>query len=363
MPDSAVARSHRSLLSRINLEIREHAPVPQQVALLAAGLLLGLLVSALILVSVGVSVSALLNEFVISIVTSSRSMGNVLDRAAPLVIVGLSAAIAFKTRFWNIGIEGQVIFGAIGATLVANADIGPPELRLFTMGAAAMLAGMIWIALPLYLRLRLRINEIISTLLMNYIALNFLLHLLYGPWKDPVTAFPNSKIYEHVERLGSTGWLNISTSVAIAMVFVVIVAWIFAASRFGFLMKFVYANPAMARAIGVNVAVLTILAVLASGALSGLAGFAISAGIDNRMTQSFFVGYGFSGILIGFLARNNPIAVVFFAFLISALMVAGQSLQIFYQIPFSIVQLIQATIVICVAASEFLIRHRIRFVR
>jgi general nucleoside transport system permease protein len=108
--------------------------------------------------------------------------------------------------------------------------------------------------------------------------------------------------------------------------------------------------------------VLTVVAALVSGALSGLAGFAISAGIESRMTQSFFVGYGFSGVLIGFLARNNPLAVVFFALLVAVLTVAGQSLQVFYQIPSAMVQLIQAIIVICVAASEFFIRYRVKLV-
>ena len=118
----------------------------------------------------------------------------------------------------------------------------------------------------------------------------------------------------------------------------------------------------MARAVGIRVALVTLFAALASGALSGIAGFAISAGIESRMTQSFFIGFGFSGILIAFLARNNPLAIVLVALFVSMLMIAGQSLQVFYQIPFAMVQLIQAIIVICVAASEFFIRHRIRWV-
>jgi simple sugar transport system permease protein len=131
-------------------------------------------------------------------------------------------------------------------------------------------------------------------------------------------------------------------------------------SRFGFLLNFVYANPRMARALGVKITTLTLVSALASGALSGFAGFVISSGIETRLTQSFFTGYGFSGVLIGFLARNNPLGVVLFSLLVSVLMVAGQSLQVFYQIPFAMVELIQAIIVICVAASDFFIRHRVR---
>ena len=100
--------------------------------------------------------------------------------------------------------------------------------------------------------------------------------------------------------------------------------------------------------------------VLFSGAMAGLAGFVVAAGQEGRLTQAFYQGYGFSGILIAFLARNNPLAAVVVALLVATLFVAGRNLQVFYQIPFSMVQLIQALIVICVAGSDFFIRHRLR---
>ncbi|RZA26522.1 MAG: ABC transporter permease, partial [Proteobacteria bacterium] len=100
--------------------------------------------------------------------------------------------------------------------------------------------------------------------------------------------------------------------------------------------------------------------VLLSGALAGVAGFIVSAGQEGRLTQSFYQGYGFSGILIAFLARNNPFAAAIVALLVAMLFVAGRNLQVFYQIPFSMVQLIQAILVICVASSDFFIRHRLR---
>lgn len=365
MADATLHRrqgKRRGPFGRFNLEVREHMPLARQLVVVLCGVAVGLLVSAGVLMAAGVGLSGLLNEFVVAIFTSPRNISAVLVYAAPLTIVGLSAALAFKARFWNIGIEGQVIFGAIGATLIANYDVGPPQTRLIAMALAAACAGMIWMALPLFLKLRLQVNEIISTLLMNYIAFNLLLHLLYGPWKDPQSAFPHSQIYDASERLFALGWQNLNLTVVVAGALVLVCAWLLSVSRFGFLLAFVHANPRMARALGVRVAVLTVVAALVSGALSGLAGFAISAGIESRMTQSFFVGYGFSGVLIGFLARNNPLAVVFFALLVAVLTVAGQSLQVFYQIPSAMVQLIQAIIVICVAASEFFIRYRVRLV-
>ena len=355
-------RARRGLVDRFNLEIREHMPLPQQLLIMLGGVVVGLAISSLLLVAAGVSLPDVLDEFVVEIFTSSRNLSSVLVYASTLVIVGLSAAIAFKARFWNIGIEGQIIFGGIGATLVANYDIGPPELRLVVMALFAVVFGMAWMLLPAVLKLRLQINEIISTLLMNYIAFNFLLHLLYGPWKDPATGFPSSKLYDSFEQLPLLGWHDLNLSTVFAVVLVAGSAWLLGASRFGFLLRFVHSNPRMARAMGVRIGVFTLAAALTSAGLAGFGGFVISAGIAGRLTQSFFVGYGFSGILIGFLARNNPVGVVIFSLLISIMMVAGQALQVFYQIPFAMVELMQAIIVICVAASEFFIRHRLRLV-
>jgi general nucleoside transport system permease protein len=144
----------------------------------------------------------------------------------------------------------------------------------------------------------------------------------------------------------------------------VLVVWWFAEfSRSGFYLKFIYANPAMARNVGVPTRAVILTAVLMSGALAALAGFVISSGSEGRLTQGFFEGYGFAGVLIAFLARNNAIFAAIGAVLIAMLFVTGQSFQIFYQIPFSMVQMIQAIIVMCVAASEFFIRHRIRLQR
>ena len=347
---------------RPNLEIRDYMDAWQQALIVSAGALVGIAISVAILLFLGVELSALWNEFVVFNFTSQKNISAVLVQAVPLIIVGLSAGVAFKARFWNIGIEGQVIFGAIGATMIAIYDIGPESTRLLLMGIAAALFGAAWIALPAFLKLRLQVNEIISTLLLNYIAFNLLLHLLYGPWQDPVSAFPNSEQFETFERMASLGWQSLNYSLVIAMVLVALCFWLLAVSRWGFLINFVNANPSMARAVGIRVGMLTLSAALLSGALSGLAGFAISTGIESRMTQSFFIGYGFSGILIAFLARNHPLVIVLVAAFIALLMISGQSLRVFYQVPFAVVQLIQAIIVICVAASEFFIRHRIHWV-
>jgi simple sugar transport system permease protein len=234
------------------------------------------------------------------------------------------------------------------------------------MGAAAAIAGLLWVALAAWLKIRFRVNEIISTLLLNYVAAYFLLHLLYGAWQDTETAFPQSPQYRDFERLPEIGpgtGFSIGSGLAIALAVVVAAGWLVHLSRAGFYMRFVSAGAGVARAVGVPLQAVCLGAIAMSGAAAGLAGFVNVAGQEGRLTQSFFEGYAFSGILIAFLSRSDPLVAALVGFLIAVLFVTGQTLQVFYQIPFAMVQLIQAIIVIAVASSEFLIRHRIRWIR
>lgn len=344
------------LLPRITLEVRLDMPGWIRAAIALSSIVVGLVISGLVLIAAGVPAGDLLTEVAGSVV-DSQSLHAVLIQAAPLILVGLAASVAFRARFWNLGLEGQMIWGGIGATLVSLLHLGPEALRPVLMAVAAVAGGILWAVVPLVLKMRLRVNEIIATLLLNYIAVDFLQHLLYGPWKDPGDAFPHSAEYAASERLPEIGPVNAALVVAIALVLVM--AWAMQKSRFGFYLTFVHANPAMARRMGVPVATVTAAAVVVSGAVAALSGYVIAAGSTGRLTQGFFEGYGFSGVLIAFLARSNPTAAAVTAVLIGVLYVTGQTLQVFYQIPVAMVQLIQAVIVMCVAASEFFVRHRI----
>jgi simple sugar transport system permease protein len=352
---------------RYALEVRQDMDWPGQAAILAAAVAVGLLLSAAILVAAGVPAGELVQEFVVQVFLDPQNLQAVLFQAAPMVLVGLAAALAFRARFWNLGLEGQMVWGAIGATAVSLFEVGPPALRLPLMGLAAAACGLLWVAAPALLKLRLGLNEIISSLMLNYIAGNFLLHLLYGAWKDPKDSFPYSPRFRAFERLpdlpGALFGLDLSgfsAAIVLALAAAIAAWWYTDVSRAGLYLRFVHAGQRVARAVGVPVRALVTASVLLSGALAGLAGFVVAAGQEGRLTQSFYAGYGFSGILIAFLARNNPLAAAGVAVLVAALFVAGRSLQVFYQVPFAMVQLIQAILVICVAASDFFIRHRIR---
>jgi simple sugar transport system permease protein len=356
----APARRFEPLLSRrYALEVRGQLAWPWQALILALAIVAGLAVSAAILVAAGVPADQLLNEFVVQTLLDGQNLRAVLFQAAPMVLIGLAGCVAFRARFWNLGLEGQMVWGAIAATAVSVWDLGPEPLRLPLMFVAAAVFGLLWAWGPAWLKLRLGVNEIISTLMLNYLAANFLLHLVYGAWKDPASAFPHSPQFRAFERLPELG-AGIGSAVLLAAVVALLAWWGVERSRAGLYLRFVDANPRMADAVGVPVRRLVLAAVLVSGALSGLAGFVVASGQEGRLTQGFYAGYGFSGILIAFLARNHPLGAVVVALLVAALFVTGRSLQVFYQIPFSMVQLIQAVIVVCVASSDFFMRHRLR---
>ncbi|MFT3803532.1 MAG: ABC transporter permease [Burkholderiaceae bacterium] len=359
----AARRRFEPLLARrYALEVRQQMPWWQQAVVLMLAVLAGLAVSGAILVAAGVPAGELFQEFVVATLFDEQSLQAVLFQGSPMILVGLAASIAFRARYWNLGLEGQMICGAIGTTAVSVYDVGPPSLRLTLMFVVAVACGLLWALGPALLKLRLGVNEIIATLMLNYVAGNFLLHLLYGAWKDPASAFPHSPAFQGFERLpeflGPSG-----CAILIALAAMLLVWWLVDASRAGLYLRFVQASPPVARAVGVPVTGVALMAVLLSGALAGIAGFLVVTGQEGRLTQAFYQGYGFSGILIAFLARNHPVAATVVALLMATLFVAGRSLQVFYQIPFAMVQLIQAIIVICVASSDFFIRHRLRRVR
>ena len=177
------------------LSSRRHVTRLQSTGALLGGVLFGLAISLALLLAQGIAITAVFAEFVGFVFLSDAGLASVAVEATPLVLAGLAGAVALKVRFWNIGIEGQLWLGAIGATGVALYDAGPEGMRLALMAAAAMAAGAAWIAIPALLRIRLGVNEIIATLLLNYVAFLLVQHLVFAspaPVEPTATAEPEA---------------------------------------------------------------------------------------------------------------------------------------------------------------------------
>ena len=353
----------RRRLGRLSLEVRQSIGRLRHGGFIALSLAVGLGISVAILVSAGVEPANVFEEFVLLTFFDRLGLSSVLIECSPLILVGLSAAVAFRVNFWNIGIEGQFFWGAIGAAVVAIFDVGPPSARIALMLLLSLIGGLLWIAPPALLKIRLGVNEVISTLLLNYVAYLFVLNQVYGPWQDEKERFPHSEAFDAAERLPGLGWEKVHVGLLFSLAAAAFVWWLMQKSRFGVYMRFVGANPRMALAAGIPVALTLFAAAALSGALSGAAGFVMAAAQEHRLTGAMAAGYGFSGIMIAFLARNNPGAVLIVAFLIGGLYAAGQSVKVFYSLPQALVSLIQAIVVMCVAASDFFVRYRVRWAR
>lgn len=295
---------------------------------------------------------------------SGRGFAETLVSATPLILTGVAAAIAFKMLVWNIGGEGQLMFGAIvaaGVGIWLSAST-PQAVAIVVVVIAGAIGGAFWASLAAVPRVYLGTNEIITTLMLNFIALNLMQYLVLGsssPWRDPdATQFPqgrpiieSGRIPEFFHRLD---WgLFIAIGVAV-------IAWfVISKTRSGFEYRIVGDSFDAARYVGIRVPKKVLGTFLASGAAAGLAGSILVAGILGKMDpRSLDLGLGFTGIIVAALARLNPIAIIPVAILMGALNNAGPALQSI-GVPSATVKILQGAILIFAVAGEFLISHRI----
>ena len=293
-----------------------------------------------------------------------------LVKASPLIMIGLACTLAFRMRLWNIGAEGQFYAGAFGASAVVLAPILPPEtpawIMLPTMMLAGFIAGALWGFVPGYLKAKLNVNEIITTLMMNYIAVSWNNYWIFAHWNEsgfqmsptfPKTAWlPRLADYAHQFPFFSGYTLHMGILLSLAMVFVV---WfILYRSRWGYEIRLIGDNPKAAEYAGINIVRNTVLVMMLSGGLAGLAGMVEITGVVHRFQEKISSGYGFTGIIIAWLAKLNPFAVILVSILFGGLILAGREIQ-----PSGIPTMLQGIILFCIISSEVLVRYRIRIRR
>ena len=293
-----------------------------------------------------------------------------LVKATPLILVSLAAVVAFRMRLWNIGAEGQFYLGAFGASLVVLTPLLPPEtspwLMIPAMMVMGMLAGALWGFIPGYLKAKYNVNEIISTLMMNYIAVAWNNYFIFDVWSEggfqmsrqfPKTAWL-PRLTDYAAQVPVFRGLTIHLGFVIALIAAGVVWWIMYRSRWGYEIRLIGDNPRAARYAGINIMRNTILVMMLSGALAGLGGMLEISGVVHRLQGAISSGYGFTGIIIAWLAKLNPILVVPISILFRGLLLAGREIQ-----PSGIPMLIQGIILVCLIGSDFLFRNRIRLVR
>lgn len=316
--------------------------------------LLGLAASSLVLVAVHAPVIETFRSIFDGAVGSWSALESSLVFAEPIAFTGLAAAVAFRARVWNIGGEGQMVMGAFGAGLIAlNTDL-PDPLMLLAVVACGVACGAIWAFISAALKVWLGVNEVLSSLMLNYVAILWMQSLVYGPWREPGGGWPYSAYFVDQARLPSIG-SELDICVIAAPLVAAALSVLFRFSRWGFEITVVGHSHEAARYAGISVTRVTIAVMLLSGALAGIAGIQQVSGTAGRL-YVLTPGYGYLGILVSWLAGHDPLLVLVMAVFYGILMQGGSALQI-AQIDPSLVRIMQAAIILFALAGLTLARR------
>lgn len=287
---------------------------------------------------------------------SAFSIQNTLQRSAPLILTGLAFAIPARIGLTLLGAEGALVLGGFCAAAVAIPMVTAgvmPALTLMLMAAAAMLAGALWIGLAGWLRHYRGVNETISSLLLGYIAIAIMNFFVEGALRDPASANkPSTMPIGDAYRIGTIPGTSVHWGLAAGIVFAVILYILMTRTTFGFAARMTGGNVRAAQAQGLPVGFLVVTCCAIAGACAGLAGFFEVAAIHGQANASLIAGYGFTGILVAFLARQNPLAIVPVAIMFGALDAAGGLVQRRMAMPDATVLVLQGIIFVVLLVSD-----------
>ena len=290
-----------------------------------------------------------------------------LTRATPLMLTGLSAAVAFRARLWNIGAEGQLYAGALAAVAVGGLHGGSgfdlPAAVLFpAMLVAAAAAGALLLLVPTLLRTRFGVDEVVTTLLLNFVVLLFVSMMLDGPMKDPTAlGWPQSVALRDDLQLDKLlGRTRVHTGIIYAVLLAVVLAFVMRATTFGFAARAVGANARAAAFVGVPVARTMAVVAMISGGLAGFAGAVEVAGRTGYVTLDMSPGYGYSGIVIAMLAGLDPLGVLVTAIFIAGVLVGADSMSRAVAVPTYIADVIVAVSLVSMLVATLFARYRVR---
>tara|TARA_B100000929_G_scaffold290211_1_gene283070 strand:- start:2087 stop:3166 length:1080 start_codon:yes stop_codon:yes gene_type:complete len=293
-------------------------------------------------------------------------ISELLVKAVPLIMIALGLSIGFRAGVWNIGAEGQYVIGGItgGAVALFFYDVEGFWL-LPLMSLAAILGGMFYASIAAFLRIKYQVNEILVTLMLTYVAVLFLSAMLQGPMRDPSGFnFPESRLF-HDSALLPIIWQG--TRVNLGLVFAIIfsfVTWFGIKKHIsGMQIKITGSAPRAAKFAGFDDKKTIWFSLLISGGIAGLAGLFEAAGPIGQLNPGLPQFYGFTAIIVAFLARLHPIAIIFSALLIALTYIGGENAQIYFNLPSSITNIFQGMLLFYFLACDILIQYKIVFIK
>ena len=305
-----------------------------------------------------------LYTFFVFPVTTFDGVTELVVKATPLVLIGIGLSLGFRANVWNIGAEGQYTIGAIlgGGLAIFFHDSASPFL-LPAMLLAGIVGGIAWGAIPALLKTRFNANEILTSLMLTYVAILLLQYLVHGPWRDPDGYnFPESRLFPDAGTMpilfeGS----RIHLGAIFALVAVAVIWVLLGKAVTGFKLKLVGVAPEAARFAGFSETWTVWFCLVVSGGLAGLAGVCEVAGPIGQLIPTISPGYGFTAIIVAFLGRLNPIGVLLAGLVMALTYLGGESAQILIGVPSAVTGLFQGFLLFYLLACDVLIRYRVRF--
>jgi ABC-type uncharacterized transport system permease subunit len=309
------------------------------------------IVVGLCLIPFGINPLRVYGAMIIGSIGSLNAIGETLIYAAPILLTSLSAILCFRAGMWNVGADGQLYLGAIATVWLGFNHLDLPIfLVLPAMFIAALVAGALWGAVPGFLKIRFGANEVIVTIMMNFLAVIFATYLISGPWASgltPVTKPIISGAYLPILIPGT----RLHANLVVALVAAGFVHWLLNRSVFGYQVRAIGQNSRAASVAGMPVALTIFFSFVLAGGVAGLAGFGEVAGIHHNLPNQLSPGYGYTGIAVALLASLSPLGAIASSLFLAALNVGANAMQRAIGVPVALVWVIQGFILISLLTS------------
>jgi simple sugar transport system permease protein len=324
------------------------------------------LIAGIVVWLMGRSPLAAFQVYVTQPLSDPWALQEILVKATPLALIAIGLSYCFRANLWNIGAEGQYVIGAVLGSWLALRTHGTEAGAwvLPAMMVAGIVGGALYGLIPAFLKTRFGVNEILTSLMLVYIAQLVLDYLVRGPWRDPKGFnFPQSVTFDPSATLPAIFEAGrVHYGFTFALIAVLVTSVVLGRTLFGYRLRLSGDAPRAARFAGFNSKTTTLAVFGISGGLAGLAGISEVAGQIGQLQPSISPGYGFTAITVAFLGRLNPIGILVAALVVSLTFIGGESAQIMLKLPLDLTQAFQGILLLCVLAADALVSNRIRIV-
>jgi len=351
----------------IVIEKRKKYNTKQNLIIIIISIFLSLFISSLIFSLRGINPFFALYKIIFSSFGSLYGIKETITKAIPLMLCGIGLSIAFKGKFWNIGAEGQLLIGAVLATWI-GLFIGknlPSIILIPLMFLAGFVGGGLVALIPALLKVRFNTNEVISTLMLNYIIEQYVQYLVYGPWKGKTQyGFP------YTDNLPPNALLPIIKgsrihypTLIIAIILSILIFFLLFKTKLGYEIRVIGENPLSAKYAGIDYIKVILIMMFLSGGIAALAGVGEIAGIHKHLTYPSQIssGYGFTAIIVAWLAQLNPLLVIVTSLFFGGILVGGDVIQTSFGFPFATINIFNGLMLVFISMGYFLIEYKVSF--